>query len=79
MMNQLPRDTRKPLILKKTLVEYVEIDQQKKTNISKTTALLLLKLGGSLDHMSTQFQNFLDPTLKCPHGIGHRTTILSQV
>ena len=34
--NQLLRDTRKTLILIKSLVEYVEIDQEKKTNISKT-------------------------------------------
>ena len=32
--NQLLRDTRKPLILIKALVEYVKINQQKKTNIS---------------------------------------------
>ena len=75
--NQLPRDTRKPVILIKAPVEYVEIHQQKKTNISKITAPLLLKLGGSLDHMYTKAQNFLAPTLKCPHGIGHRTTISS--
>ena len=32
--NQLPRNRRKPLILIKALVEYVKIDQHKKTNIS---------------------------------------------
>ena len=63
MMNQLPRDTRKSLILKKALVEYVKIDQQKKTNISKTTVPLLLKLGGGLDHMFTQAWNFFAPAL----------------
>ena len=67
--NQLPRDTRKPVILIKAPVEYGEIHQQKKTNISKITAPLLLKLGGSIDHMYTKAQNFLAPTLKCPHGI----------
>ena len=74
--NQLPRDS---VILIKAPVEYVEIHQQKKTNISKITAPLLLKLGGSLDHMYTKAQNFLAPTLKCPHGIGHRKTISSPV
>ena len=59
--NQLPRDS---VILIKAPVEYVEIHQQKKTNISKITAPLLLKLGGSLDHMYTKAQNFLAPTLK---------------
>ena len=34
--NHLPRDTRKPLILIEALVEYVEVDQEKKTNISKS-------------------------------------------
>ena len=54
----MPRDTRKPLILIKALVEYVEIDQQKKKNISKITASLLLKLGGGLDHKYNKAQNF---------------------
>ena len=49
--NQLPRDTRKTLILIKALVEHVEIDQQKKTNISNITAPMLLKLGRGLDQM----------------------------
>ena len=38
-----------------------------------------MKLGGSLDHMYTKAQNSLAPTLKYPHGIRHRKTILSPV
>ena len=56
--NQLPRDTREPLILIKALLGYVEINQQKKTNISKSTAPLLLKLGEGFDHMSLKALKF---------------------
>ena len=60
--NQLPRDTREPLILIKALLGYVEINQQKKTNISKSTAPLLLKLGEGFDHMYIKALKFWAPT-----------------
>ena len=63
--NHLPRDTRKPLILIEALVEYVEVDQEKKTNISKSTAPLLLKLGWDLDHIYFKTRKFLAPTRLC--------------
>ena len=49
-MNQLPRERRKPLILKKVLVEYIEIDQQNKTNISNKLWLKLCQA-----HVKVQF------------------------
>ena len=45
------------------LIEYVDNDQQKKAFISKSTAPMLLKLGGGLDHKYTKAWNFLDPAL----------------
>ena len=40
------------------LVEYVDYDKEKKTNISKNTALQVMKLDGGFDHMYTKARKF---------------------
>ena len=40
------------------LVEYADNDKEKKTNISKSTALRVMKLDGGLDHMYTKARKF---------------------
>ena len=45
------------------LVEYVDNDKKKKTNISKSTAPQVLKLNGGLDHMYTKVWKFLAPAV----------------
>ena len=37
------------------LVEYVDNDKEKKTNISKSTAPRMMKLNGGLDHKAPKF------------------------
>ena len=45
------------------LVEYVDNNKEKKTNISKSTALQELKLNGGLDHMYTKVWKFWVPAV----------------
>ena len=45
------------------LVEYVDNDKEKKTNISKSTALPVLKLNGGLHHMYTKARKFWAPAV----------------
>ena len=45
------------------LVEYVDNDKEKKTNISKSTAPWVMKLDGGLDHMYTKARKFLAPAV----------------
>ena len=45
------------------LVEYVDNDKEKKTNISKSTAPLVMKIDGGLDHMYTKARKFLAPAV----------------
>ena len=45
------------------LVEYVDNDKEKKTNISKSTAPWVMKLDGGLDHMYTKARKFCDPAV----------------
>ena len=41
----------------------MKIDEQKKTNISGSTALFPLKIGVRLEHMYTKVWDFLDPAV----------------
>ena len=46
------------------LVEYVDNDKEKKTNISKSTAPRVVKLDGGLDYMNTdEARKFLAPAV----------------
>ena len=45
------------------LVEYVDNDKEKKTNISKSTEPRMTKLDGGLDHMCTKARKFLAPAV----------------
>ena len=45
------------------LVEYVDNVKEKKTNISKSTALRVLKLDWGLDHMHTKARKFWAPAV----------------
>ena len=45
------------------LVEYVDSDMEKKTNISKSTASQVMKLDGGLDHMYTKAWKFWAPAV----------------
>ena len=45
------------------MVEYVNNDMEKKTNISKSTAPRVLKLNVGLDHMYTKAPKFLAPAV----------------
>ena len=45
------------------LVEYVDNDKEKKTNISKSTAPRVMELDGGLDHMYTKARKFLAPAV----------------
>ena len=45
------------------LVEYVDNEKEKKTNISKNTSPRVMKLDGGLDHMYTKARKFLAPAV----------------
>ena len=52
-----------PLPISVKLVEYVNNDKEKKTNISKSTAPRVMKLDGGLDHMYTKARKFWAPAV----------------